>query len=92
MNVRELTVRGEGAALNVSADADFAFSLLGWNVSELEAAAHAWELPAPKHSVLTVDGALGGIGTNSCGPRLLDKYRFTEKRFSFGFTIAPEKK
>ena len=92
MNVRELTVSGEGARLNVSADADLAFSLSRWDVSELEAAAHDWELPEPKHSVLTVDGALGGIGTNSCGPRLLDKYRFTEKRFSFGFTIAPEKK
>ena len=92
MNVRELTVRGEGAALNVSADADFAFSLSRWDVGELEAAAHDWELPEPKHSVLTVDGALGGIGTNSCGPRLQDKYRFTEKRFSFAFTIKPEKK
>ena len=91
MNVRELTVRGEGVSLRVEADADFAFSLLPYDVGELEAAAHDWELPEPKRSVLTLDGALGGIGTNSCGPRLLDKYRFTEKRFSFAFTIKPEK-
>ncbi|MBR4439609.1 MAG: glycoside hydrolase family 2 [Clostridia bacterium] len=89
-DVRELTVRGEGVSLRVEADAEFAFSLLPYDVGELEAAKHDWELPAPKRSVLTLDGALGGIGTNSCGPRLLDKYRFTEKRFSFGFTITPE--
>lgn len=92
MDVRELTVRGESVSLRVEADADFAFSLLPYDVGELEAAKHDRELPETKHSVLTLDGALGGIGTNSCGPRLQDKYRFTKKRFSFGFTILPEKK
>lgn len=92
MNVRELTVRGSHTEISVASRHDIAFSLLPYTADELEAAAHDYELPTPKHTVLTIDGALGGIGTNSCGPRLMDKYRFTDKEFSFEFMLKPSLK
>lgn len=90
--VRELTVFGENEQICIASRQDIAFSLLPYTPDELEASAHDWELPEPLHTVLTIDGALGGIGTNSCGPRLLPKYRFTKKEFSFSFLFHSGKK
>lgn len=87
--VREISVGGKKATLFVASDRDIAFSLLPYDEAEIEGAAHDWELPASKQSVLTIDGAVGGIGTGSCGPCLLDKYRFSDKRFYFGFVMKP---
>ena len=40
-------------------------------------------------TVLCIDYALNGIGSNSCGPEVLAAYRFDEKEFQFGFTLVP---
>ena len=36
---------------------------------------------------LRVDYKNSGIGSNSCGPELLEKYRLSEKRINFTFFI-----
>jgi beta-galactosidase len=33
--------------------------------------------------VLCIDYAQNGVGSNSCGPKLRDPYRFKEQRFLF---------
>ena len=32
---------------------------------------------------------MNGIGSNSCGPDVLDKYRFAEEAFRFQFELIP---
>ena len=40
-------------------------------------------------TVLCIDYALNGIGSNSCGPVLLDKYRFNDVEFDFTIKLIP---
>ena len=37
-----------------------------------------------------LDYAQAGIGSNSCGPALHEKYRISEKEFDFEFSVKPE--
>ena len=45
--------------------------------------AHNHELPESDETVLSIDYRQNGIGSHSCGPQLLDKYRLNEKEFTF---------
>jgi beta-galactosidase len=38
---------------------------------------------------VTIDYKQNGIGSNSCGPELFEKYRFSEKEFKCAFRIKP---
>lgn len=89
---KELQLNGDSISLCVKAQKAMAFTLLPYTAQELEYAPHDWELGESKHTVLTIDGALSGIGTNSCGPKLMEKYKFTEKNFSFSFLIEVRSK
>lgn len=40
-------------------------------------------------STLCMDYALNGIGSNSCGPVVLDQYRFDDTAFRFQFELVP---
>ena len=35
--------------------------------------------------------ALNGIGSNSCGPQVMEPYAFSEENFSFTVKLIPEK-
>ncbi|MEG2670549.1 MAG: hypothetical protein RR957_08785 [Oscillospiraceae bacterium] len=39
--------------------------------------------------MLRVDYKVSGIGSNSCGPELLEKYRVDDKKIEFDFFILP---
>ena len=38
-------------------------------------------------TVINIDYKMSGVGSGSCGPKLLDKYQFNEKEFNFEFII-----
>ena len=59
---------------------------------ELERAAHNCELVSSGKTVLTLDYAMSGVGSNSCGPELPEKYRMNEAAFWMHFVLIPEKK
>ena len=50
---------------------------------------HNYELTESDSVVFCVDYALNGIGSNSCGPVVLDQYRFDDVLFRFQFTLVP---
>ncbi|MBS5481043.1 MAG: hypothetical protein KHX46_07905, partial [Clostridiales bacterium] len=56
---------------------------------ELTAAGHDWELPPSEKTVLCADYNQAGIGSASCGPDLLEKYRFSDKDFHFSLCLHP---
>ena len=47
------------------------------------------ELEAAKETYVYIDYKQAGIGSNSCGPELKEKYRFNENEFDFAFRIKP---
>ena len=56
---------------------------------ELTSKAHAYELSPCASTVVCVDALMAGIGSNSCGPELLDKYRPGTK-ITFSYTLIPQ--
>ncbi|GAA1591569.1 glycoside hydrolase family 2 TIM barrel-domain containing protein [Kribbella sancticallisti] len=53
----------------------FGLTVRNWTTSALESAKHAPDLVATDTTYVTVDLAQAGIGSNSCGPALPDKYK-----------------
>ena len=48
------------------------------------------ELKESENTVLCLDYAQSGMGSNSCGPDLLEKYKVNEDEFEFRMKLIPE--
>ena len=75
--------------LAAASERRFSFQASVYTQEELEGKAHNFELEASGSTVLCLDYALNGIGSNSCGPEVLEKYRFDDVRFRFGIKLVP---
>ena len=90
-----VTVKGKGLRLTAaSADADpdttFSFNASVYTQEELEGKRHNYELEPCGSTVLCIDHRMAGIGSHSCGPELLPKYRVAADTFRFSFMLKPE--
>ncbi|UOX54891.1 glycoside hydrolase family 2 TIM barrel-domain containing protein [Dorea longicatena] len=72
-----------------SAEKAFSFNASYYTQEELEKKTHNYELIESDSVVFCVDYALNGIGSNSCGPVVLEQYRFDDVLFRFRFTLIP---
>ena len=61
--------------LAVTAEKPFSFSVLPYSTDELMTAKHDFELKGDGRVYVNIDVFMSGVGTNSCGPRLEEKYR-----------------
>ena len=84
---RSLTLYGQQNALRIEGDR-FAFSALNFSQEQLADTAHDDELTREDRCVLCLDMAQRGIGSNSCGPKLLDCYEIP-KHIHWQATIDP---
>ncbi len=85
---KSVKIHGGGSALTVRSSG-FSFNLSPYTQEELTGKAHNFELEKCGHSVFCLDYAQSGIGSNSCGPALLEKYRFQPESFTFAFHMQP---
>ena len=74
---------GKGISLTVVAEEPFAFNVSCYTQEELTAKAHNYELEEAPYTVLCIDYRQSGIGSNSCGPQLLEKYQLNQEKFTF---------
>ena len=72
-----------------SAEKAFSFNASYYTQEELEKKTHNYELIESDSVVFCVDYALNGIGSNSCGPVVLEQYRFDDVLVRFQFTLIP---
>ena len=72
-----------------SAEKAFSFNASYYTQEELEKKTHNYQLIESDSVVFCVDYALNGIGSNSCGPVVLEQYRFDDVLFQFQFTLIP---
>lgn len=86
MGVRMLKVYGQDS-IEIDAKQAFEFSALHYTVEELDRKEHAFELEESNSTELVVAYKSRGIGSNCCGPELLDKNRMTDKVIDFNFTL-----
>lgn len=68
----------------------FSFNASVYTEEELTNKAHNYELEECGSTVLCLDYRQNGIGSNSCGPQLIEKYRLDETEFHFELRLKPE--
>lgn len=73
----------------VASEKTFSFNASIYSQEELERAAHNYELEQSDSTVLCIDYALNGIGSNSCGPVVMEQYRFDDTEFDFNIKVIP---
>jgi beta-galactosidase len=83
---------GSGYGLNAASTEPISFNASVYTQEELTAKAHNFELEPSGYTVLCVDYAQSGLGSNSCGPELLKKYRFDTTEFTMKLWLTPRKR
>ena len=68
----------------------FSFSASPYTQEELTEKMHAYEIEPCGSTVVCLDAMMAGIGSNSCGPVLDEKYH-TGRKIGFSVTLVPEK-
>ena len=64
----------ENGKTKIRVEGNISFSALPHSSKEYGAAKHDWELPERNSTYLCLDYFMAGIGSNSCGPALDEKY------------------
>lgn len=65
----------------------FSCNVSEYSIQELTRKNHYFELQKDEFTNVRIDYKVSGIGSNSCGPELLEKYRMNDGDVEFTFTI-----
>lgn len=84
-----VTLSGKTMSFMVSSGKPFSFNASVYTQEELTQKNHNFELEACGSSVLCIDYAQAGIGSNSCGPALAPQYQLPKQPFDFSVTFTP---
>lgn len=88
-----VTVEGDGAGLQALAqEQPLSFNVSPYTQETLTACRHNYELTPSGHTVFCLDYVQSGIGSNSCGPALIDRYQLNAEHFRFRFALCPFEK
>ncbi len=75
------------SGLSFESDKGFEFAVTHLDALMLMRAFHTDEITPADKTIVRIDYKGSGIGSNSCGPQLDEKYRLKEKDISFSFEI-----
>ncbi len=78
---------GAGVEVSFAGEKTFSFNASVYTQEELAAKAHNYELEPSGCTVLCIDYRQNGIGSNSCGPALLEQYRLDEPEIDFAVSM-----
>jgi beta-galactosidase len=78
----------QGRGLQVHGEPIFEFSTSHFMDEALYAARHTIDLQPKPEVILHVDGAHRGLGTASCGPDTLERYRLLDHEYRFTFRLS----
>ncbi|HEX7056059.1 MAG TPA: glycoside hydrolase family 2 TIM barrel-domain containing protein [Bacilli bacterium] len=79
----------QGMGLKFSGDRTFSFHASHYTPEALTSAGHWHEVKKRPETIVHLDYKMSGVGSNSCGPELLNKYRLDEREFTFAIAITP---
>ncbi|MFZ2537792.1 MAG: beta-galactosidase small subunit, partial [Oscillospiraceae bacterium] len=77
-------------SLLATSDKSFSFNVCEYTQEELLTKSHNYELEKCGYKVLCLDYKMSGVGSNSCGPELVEKYQLIEKKFSLEINLIIE--
>lgn len=75
--------------LRVESEKPFCCNVSAFSTEAIDRAEHTDELVSDGKTHLRIDYGVSGIGSNSCGPELMEKYRLSDKRIEFRIVISP---
>jgi beta-galactosidase len=79
--------KNNGAGLEFYSEKGFECNVSRYDSEQLTEACHSHELVPKGQTIVRVDYKVSGIGSHSCGPELLEKYRLNEKSFHHRFCL-----
>jgi beta-galactosidase len=79
----------QGMGLKFTGSNEFSFNASHYTPEDLTTATHNYKLIKRKETIVHIDYKVSGIGSNSCGPELLEQYRLDEREFEFELHIQP---
>ncbi len=68
---------------------NFCFNASHYDSKDLTEAKHPHELHKLDETIVNIDYKTSGVGSNSCGPMLREKYRFNDRSFDFAVKLMP---
>ena len=90
LGTTEISLQNAEGGFRVDADQPLEFSALPYSMEELTKVEHRHLLKKDGNTHLIVSAKVGGIGSNSCGPLPMPKYRFEDEKISFSYTLRAE--
>ena len=72
---KHMTLKSGDIQVRFEAAKDFSFNASEFTQEELSSKRHNFELEKCESNVICVDYQMAGVGSNSCGPALAEKYR-----------------
>ncbi len=84
IKVRELTLSDK---ITFKAENIFETAVSQYSIDQIMKANHTDEIGESKATFVRIDYKSSGIGSNSCGPALMEKYQMNDKDIHFTFTI-----
>ncbi|MCL2405362.1 MAG: DUF4981 domain-containing protein [Defluviitaleaceae bacterium] len=85
---RRMALSDGDMTLRVTNKDTFSFNVSPYTQEELAKKTHNYKLERCGMSVVCIDYRQAGIGSNSCGPELAEKYWLADEQFTFEFTLA----
>ncbi|WJZ02400.1 glycoside hydrolase family 2 TIM barrel-domain containing protein [Corynebacterium freiburgense] len=85
-----VTLQGEQQSITIASTSPFSFNVSAYTQEELTKQHHDFELEPSGSTVVCVDAAMSGIGSNSCGPELLERYRVNDPKLAMRLRLLIE--
>ena len=83
-----VTLSGKKNSFTVSSVKPFSFNVSEYTQEELTEKNHNYELQPCGSTVLCIDYAQAGVGSNSCGPALAPQYQVSKQPFDFSVSFT----
>jgi beta-galactosidase len=88
LELSDLVPARRPATLRVAASGALEFNASHFTAEDLYAARHTTDLKARPETILYLDAAQRGLGTASCGPDALARYRLPAGSHAFGYVLS----
>jgi beta-galactosidase len=88
-DVRWLSLARKSEGLLVEAAGPMEFSVSHYTAQDIDSAYHTYDLNPRAEVILNLDYRQCGLGTGSCGPGPLERYRIKPGRYSWSYALQP---
>lgn len=88
MDTKEITLSNEELSISIYSNKGINFSIWPYSKEVIDKAKHISDLKKDNYLTLNLDYCLSGLGSNSCGPLVDDKYQVKFDSFDYSYTIV----